>query len=73
MYLIWIWVSELILPLERNSVGSGNMSHCWASAFDGHLDHCFIILEDAKHGSLLRRFRVCGNMFDIGQRKALVL
>ena len=32
-------------PIKRNSVGSGDMSHCKTSAFNDHLDHCFIDLK----------------------------
>ena len=30
---------------EQLSVGSGNMSHCWTSAFHYHLDHCFVVFK----------------------------
>ena len=38
-------------PIKRNSVGSGNMSHCWTSASDNHLDHRFIIFKNAKQSA----------------------
>ena len=31
--------------VKGNSVGSGYVSHCWTSAFDGHFNHCFVILK----------------------------
>ena len=36
-------INSIEQPIESNSVGSGNMSHCWISAHDDHLDHRFIV------------------------------
>ena len=33
-------------PIKSNPVGSGNMSHCRASSFYDHLDHCFVVSKD---------------------------
>ena len=32
-------------PIQSNSVGPGNMSHCRASSVCDHLDHCFVVLK----------------------------
>ena len=32
-------------PIKSNSVGSGNMSHCWTSAFHNHFNYTFIVLK----------------------------
>ena len=46
MYLIWILESKSIeQPIKRNSVGSGNMSHCKTPSFNDHLDHCFVVFK----------------------------
>ena len=59
--------------IERDSVGSGNMSHCRTSHCNDHIDYGFVVCESLKHGTLMRGFHVCGNMIDIGQLKILVL
>ena len=48
MYLIWIFGSKLILSnnqVKSNSVGSGDVSHCWTSSFDNHFNYSFIVLK----------------------------
>ena len=64
-YLIldfWVQVDSVKWPIKRNSVGSGNMSHCWTSpAIDDHLDHRFIIFKNVQHCTKLRRLHVWGN------------
>ena len=42
----------------RDSMGSEHVSHRRTSAFDDHLDHCFIIFKNAKHGFEVRRVTV---------------
>ena len=32
-------------PIKSNSLSSGDVSHCRTSAFNDHLDHCFIVLK----------------------------
>ena len=59
-------VDSVKQPIKRNSVGLGHMSHCWTSAFDDHLDHRFILFKHVKHGARTIRFRVGGNIIDIG-------
>ena len=41
----WVQIDSIEQPIESNSVGSGNMSHCRASSLHDHLDHCFIVLK----------------------------
>ena len=40
-----IQIDSIEQPIESNSVGSGNMSHCRIPSFNDHLDHCFIVLK----------------------------
>ena len=40
-----IQIDSIEQPIKRNSVGSGNVSHCRTSAFNDHLDHGFIVLK----------------------------
>ena len=42
--------------IKRNSVGSGDVSHCRTSALEDHLDHCFIIFKNVEHRTRLRSF-----------------
>ena len=32
-------------PIKSNSMSSGNMSHCWTSAFHNHFNHSFFVLK----------------------------
>ena len=41
-----VQVDSIEQPIKRNSVNSGNMSHCRTSALENQRDHCFI---DLKH------------------------
>ena len=34
------------------------MSHRWTSAFDDHLDHCFIVLNNVQQSIMVRQFFV---------------
>ena len=40
-----VQIDSIEQPIKSNSVGSGNMSHCRASAFNDHLDYSFIVLK----------------------------
>ena len=40
-----VQINSIKQPIKRNSVSSGNMSHCRASSIYNHLDHCFIVLK----------------------------
>ena len=40
-----IQIDSIEQPIESNSVGSGNMSHCRTPSFNDHLDHCFIVFK----------------------------
>ena len=46
--------SKLILSNNQSSVGSGNMSHCRASSFNDHLDHCFVAIKDIQRSFLTK-------------------
>ena len=36
------------LPIKRNSMGSGHVSHCWTSSFDNHLDDSFVVFKNVQ-------------------------
>ena len=40
-----VQINSIEQPIKSNSVGSGDVSHCWTSAFDNHLDYSFIVLK----------------------------
>ena len=42
---LWIQIDSVKEPVKSGSVGSGYVSHCWTSAFDDHLNHCFAVLK----------------------------
>ena len=41
-----VQINPIKQPIQSNSVGSGNMSHWWTSAFDDHVDHCLAIFKN---------------------------
>ena len=70
-YLIWILESKLILSNNQSiatSVSFQHMSHCWTSAFNDHLDHCFVGNKMWKLRFALRGMCVCGNIVYIRQQ-----
>ena len=38
-------IDSIKQPIKSNSVGPGNMSHRWTSAFHYHLDNGFIVFK----------------------------
>ena len=40
-----IQIDSIKQPIKSNSVGPGNMSHRWTSAFHYHLDNGFIVFK----------------------------
>ena len=42
---LWIKINSIEQPIKSNSMSSGNMSHCWTSAFHNHFDHSLIVLK----------------------------
>ena len=38
-------INSIEQPIKSNSMSSGNMSHCWTSAFHNHFDHSLIVLK----------------------------
>ena len=40
-----VQIDSVEQPIKSNSVGSGNVSHCRASSFNDHLDHCFVVFK----------------------------
>ena len=70
MYLIWILGSKfnsIEQPIKRNSVGSGNMSHCRASSFYDHFDHCFVVFKHIQQSFFTRKVDGGGNKINIVQ------
>ena len=55
-----IQIDSVKQPIKRNSVGSGQVSHCWTSSFDDHLDYWLIVLKSVQLRLALRRMCVCG-------------
>ena len=48
MYLIWdfgVQIDSIEQPIKSNSVSPGDMSHCRASSFTDHLDHCLVVFK----------------------------
>ena len=68
-YLIWILVQvdPVKQQIQRNSVGPGNVSHCWTSAFNDHLDHGFFVLKHIQLCFTLGAICVCGHLIEIWQ------
>ena len=54
-------------PIQRKSVGSGYMSHCWTSAFVDHFNHGFVVFTNVQLIFELRRFCACDNVLHIRQ------
>ena len=52
-------------PIQRDSVGSGHVSHVGAPAFNDHFDHDFIVFKNVRLGSEVRRFCACDNVIHI--------
>ena len=48
-----IQIDSIEQPIESNSVGSGNMSHCRTSAFYDHFGHSFIVLKHIQQSFLM--------------------
>ena len=44
--------------IRRNSLGSGNMSHCKASSLYGHVDHYFVLFKEIQQSFLTRKSRL---------------
>ena len=40
-----IQINSIELRIKRDSVSSGNMSHCWTPAFHNYFDYSFIVLK----------------------------
>ena len=43
--VFWVKINPIEQPVKSNSMGSGNMSHCWTPAFGDHLDHSLIVFK----------------------------
>ena len=67
-----VQVYSIEQPIKRNSVGSGNMSHCGAFFFNDHLDHCFFVFKHIQQSFLMRRLDVWKNTINIFQHVNLL-
>ena len=60
-------INSVKQPIKSNSVGSGYVSHCWASSLYDHLDHCFVVFTSVKLRLALRRICVRGDVVHMRQ------
>ena len=64
-YVCGVDIFDLNLWIQLNNQSSatlsGYMSHYWKTAFDDHLDHCFVVFKNTQLRLTLRRVRVCDN------------
>ena len=51
---------------RRNSVSPGDVSHCRTSAFNDHLDHCYVVRKHLQ-SFVMRKLNVWGNTINIIQ------
>ena len=61
-----IQIDSIECPIESNSVGSVNMSHCRTSLYN-NLDHGFVVFIHIQQSFLMRRFDVRGDKINIIQ------
>ena len=52
-----VQIDSIEQPIKSNSLGSGNVSHCGASFFNDHIDHCFVVFKDVQQSFLTARTR----------------
>ena len=55
----WLQVNSVEQPINCDTVGCGQMSHCWTSSFDNHLDESFVVFEYEQLRLTLRKVCVC--------------
>ena len=53
-------IDSIEQPIKSNSMSSGNMSHCWTSAFNDHFDHSFIVFKHIQYCFLARGLDIEG-------------
>ena len=51
---LWIQINSVKQPVESNSVGSGYVFHSSTSAFDDHVNHCFVVFKHIQQSFLTR-------------------
>ena len=49
-----VQINSIEQPIKSNSVGSGDVSHLWTSAFDNHVDYSFIVLKHIQESFFAR-------------------
>ena len=60
-------------PIQSNSVGPWNMSHCRTSTFDIHFDYRLVVLKDIQHGQSTRMRCVGWNVVNVSWNDVCVL
>ena len=62
---LWLQVNSVEQPIKRDTVDSRQMSHCWTSSFDNHLDDNFVVFEYEQLKLTLNKVCVCGYVVHI--------
>ena len=45
---LWVQIDSVKIKIQRNSVGSGLVSHRQTSVLDDHFDHCFVVFKNVQ-------------------------
>ena len=53
-----IQIDSVEQPIQRNSVGSGHVSHLRTSVLDDHLDHSLVVFRNVQHCTRVKRLHV---------------
>ena len=64
---VGVQIDSVKQPIQRNSVGSGHVSHRRTSTLYDPFDHSFIVFKVVQLSFELRRNCVCDNVIHIGQ------
>ena len=62
-----VQIDSVKQPIQRDSLGSGHVSHRWTSAFNDHVDHSFIVFKFVQLGFEVRTFCACDHVVHLGQ------
>ena len=68
-----VQINPVKQPIQSNSVGPWNMSHCGTSTFDNHFDYRLIVLKDIQHGTGIRILCIGWNVVNVGWNDVGVL
>ena len=64
-----VQIDSVKQPIQRNSVGSGHVSHCWTSALYDHFHHSFVVFISVQLRLTLRR--VCVSVYVVHMRQLI--